>query len=161
MHSPFSYAYDSKDSHFFLCDRSMTPNWFVTVWRKTRFAFDGGLVDYNLILEGTESNCNGGATSWGAWISCEEAEGGRAWQVDPPTGERHPGVMAFGEDGCQFEASPTRLTTSISSSQRTTSEGHFDASGPIRLPTWRLILGTCCTAPGKQTSSFLILMHFE
>jgi hypothetical protein len=67
------------------------------------FDKDGGLVDYRVILEGTESNCNGGATSWGAWISCEETEGGRVWQVDP-TGERQPGVITLGEDGGQFEA---------------------------------------------------------
>jgi hypothetical protein len=67
------------------------------------FDNDGGLLDYRMILEGTEANCNGGATSWGAWISCEETKGGRVWQVDP-TGERRPGIITLGKDGGNFEA---------------------------------------------------------
>jgi len=58
---------------------------------------DGNVIDYRMVLEGTEANCGGGRTAWGAWISCEEHEQGAIWQVDP-TGEREAQRITLGSD---------------------------------------------------------------
>jgi len=59
-----------------------------------RFAPDGTIVGASTILRGSRSNCAGGETPWGTWLSCEEvddgrdpANSGRVFECDP-TGER-------------------------------------------------------------------------
>ena len=58
------------------------------------FAPDGTIVDAYPILTGSRSNCAGGATPWGTWLSCEEvddpvdpARSGKVFECDP-TGQR-------------------------------------------------------------------------
>jgi secreted PhoX family phosphatase len=48
-----------------------------------RFAADGRIVDAYRILDDTGSNCAGGPTPWGTWLSCEESDDGHVWECDP------------------------------------------------------------------------------
>ena len=49
------------------------------------FDADGNIVDAYRILEGSNSNCAGGPTPWGTWLSGEEnfSGKGRIWECDP------------------------------------------------------------------------------
>ena len=35
------------------------------------FNAEGNVMDYKMLLTGTNRNCNGGKTDWNTWISCE------------------------------------------------------------------------------------------
>ena len=80
------------------------------------FEFDsqGNLIDYKMVLSKTSRNRGGGKTPWNTWISCEEIDTGRCYQVDP-TGQRESQAITVGQEtgGGMFESftSWTRFQT--------------------------------------------------
>lgn len=77
-----------------------------------RFSAAGQVVEARRILGGTASNCAGGATPWGTWLSCEEHLGGLVHECDP-TGRtaavRRPALGAFPHEAAAIDPIGRRI----------------------------------------------------
>ncbi|CAJ1959630.1 unnamed protein product [Cylindrotheca closterium] len=67
------------------------------------FDDQGRVVDYKMLINGTTANCSGGKTPWHTWVTCEEADDGRIYQVDP-LGIRPPEEMTIGMGQGKWES---------------------------------------------------------
>ncbi|KAL3936987.1 MAG: hypothetical protein SGBAC_007802 [Bacillariaceae sp.] len=67
------------------------------------FDDQGRVVDYKRLINGTTANCSGGKTPWHTWVTCEEDDNGRIYQIDP-LGIRPPEEMTIGMGRGKWES---------------------------------------------------------
>jgi hypothetical protein len=124
------------------------------------FDSDGKVIDYRPVLLGTSVNCGGGRTPFGAWISCEETNGGQNWQVDP-TGAREARAITLGNDGGIFESFAYDIRNLdvprfyVTEDRNNGALQRFTPDDPDWNDPWEILYG-------NGTTDFLILdSHFQ
>jgi uncharacterized protein len=76
-----SATYEAPDGGWILAVNSEVPA--VGGASGIRFDKDGAVTSAYRILDKTSTNCAGGPTPWGTWLSCEEVDAGLVWECDP------------------------------------------------------------------------------